>query len=135
MTPDLADLYSGYIDCLNARDWARLGAFVHAEVDYNGARVGLDGYRQMLERDVAAIPDLRFELRLLVVDAATIAARLAFDVTPVGELFGYRVNGQRVRFDENVFYEVEDERMRRVWSVIDKAAIAEQISTIPKGYA
>jgi predicted ester cyclase len=32
-----------------------------------------------------------------------------------------------VRFDENVFYAFEDGKIRRVWSVIDTAAIAAQI--------
>ena len=37
------------------------------------------------------------------------------------------MNGRRVEFDENVFYEIEEGRIRRVWSVIDKDAIRQQI--------
>ncbi|MEC7762441.1 MAG: ester cyclase [Pseudomonadota bacterium] len=127
MTKTTEPMYHGYIDCLNARDWARLGDFVHEDVQYNGTRIGLDGYRAMLERDVAAIPDLRFVIALLVCDASTVAARLEFDVTPVGMLFDLPVNGRRVQFSENVFYEVEGGTIRRVWSLIDTAAIAAQI--------
>ena len=127
MTETTEPLYRGYIDCLNARDWARLGAFVDRDVDYNGTRIGLEGYRAMLERDVAAIPDLRFVIALLVCDARTVAARLAFDVTPAGVLFDLPVNGRRVRFTENVFYEVEAGKIRRVWSLIDTDVIAAQL--------
>ncbi|TIR46278.1 MAG: ester cyclase, partial [Mesorhizobium sp.] len=37
------------------------------------------------------------------------------------------VNGRRVTFAENVFYEIQDGRIREVWSVIDKAAIQAQL--------
>jgi len=37
------------------------------------------------------------------------------------------VNGKRVVFTENVFYEFRDARITRVWSLIDKAAIASQL--------
>lgn len=37
------------------------------------------------------------------------------------------VNGRRVQFCEHVFYEFEHRKIRRVWSVIDEAAIERQI--------
>ena len=128
-TADLCDIYRGYIACLNRRDWAQLGQFVHQAVAYNDAPVGLSGYREMLERDVAAIPDLRFHIQILVCEPPRIASRLLFDCTPMGTLFGVAVHGRRVRFSENVFYEVAHGRIRQVWSVIDKAAIAPQLAS------
>lgn len=124
---ELADLYRGYIDCLNRQDWDRLGDFVHPDVTYNATRVGLDGYRAMLERDFREIPDLVFRIQLLVADPPTVASRLNFNVTPRGEFFGLPINGRQVKFDENVFYEVLDGRFAHVWSVIDKAAIEAQL--------
>ncbi len=128
MTPqDLSDLYRGYIDALNKQDWSRLGRFVHDDVEHNGNRIGLRGYRAMLEGDFRAIPDLHFNIELLVSQPPDIAARLRFDCTPVGSLFGLPVDGRRVRFGENVFYRMSDGKIRSVWSIIDKAAIAAQI--------
>ncbi|MAY62742.1 MAG: ester cyclase [Rhizobiales bacterium] len=124
---DLAAAYRGYIGCLNRQDWDNLGRFVHEDVHYNGTHVGLAGYRNLLEGDFRAIPDLSFNIALLVCDPPHVASRLAFDCTPVGTLFGLPVNGRRVRFDENVFYEYRDGLIREVRSVIDKAAIAEQL--------
>ena len=122
----LRRLYLDYIDCLNQRDWAALGSFVHAAAEHNGTSIGLSGYREMLKSDVAAIPDLFFDVRMLLCDAPFIASRIHFDCAPVGLLFGLPVNGRRVRFDENVFYEIEAGRIRRVWSVIDKDAVRQQ---------
>ncbi|WP_213939370.1 ester cyclase [Pseudomonas sp. dw_612] len=123
----LSDAYRTYIDCLNRQDWSVLGQLLDENVRYNGERVGLAGYRAMLERDFRAIPDLRFVIERLIADPPHIAARLCFDCTPVGELFGVSVNGRRVVFSENVFYEFKDGKICDVWSVIDKAAVAAQI--------
>lgn len=124
---DLSDIYRGYITCLNKQDWANLGQFVHEEAHYNGERIGLSGYRAMLEGDFRAIPDLYFHIELLISEPPRVASRLRFDCTPKGILFGLPVNGRRVSFSENVFYEFRDERIWKVWSVIDKAAIEAQL--------
>lgn len=128
---DLADVYRGYIACLNERAWERLGQFVHEEAHHNGRRLGVSGYRAMLERDYREIPDLHFNVGLLISDPPFIASRLEFDCTPVGAFLGLPVNGTRVSFTENVFYEFLDGRVREVWSVIDKTAIEAQLRTAP----
>ncbi|WP_445680706.1 ester cyclase [Radicibacter daui] len=128
MTKDeLSEKYRAYIDCLNRRDWSRLGDHVVESAEHNGRKFGLGGYRRMLEGDVAAIPDLHFHIDFLIADPPMIGARLLFDCTPRGELFGLPVNGRRVHFTENVFYRFEDGKVAGVWSVIDIAAIRAQI--------
>lgn len=124
---NLSDLYRNYIACLNKQDWPKLGQFVHDEVCYNGQRIGLLGYREMLERDFYEIPDLRFNIQLLVSDPPHIASRLGFDCTPKGKFLGLHVNGKRVSFTENVFYRFQGEKIEQVWSIIDKAAIEAQL--------
>ncbi|MDO9378740.1 MAG: ester cyclase [Nocardioidaceae bacterium] len=124
---DLRASYDAYLACLNARDWDDLGHHVHPDVEHNGQTLGVAGYRSMLEDDVAAIPDLRFDVELLVVQAPRLAARLTFDCTPAGELFGVHVDGSHVRFSENVFYLYRDDKIASVWSVVDRAAVWEQM--------
>ncbi len=124
----LADVYRAYIDCLNEQDWQRLHQFVAGDVVHNDRELGLSGYRGMLERDFEQIPDLRFHIDLLVVDPPRVASRLKFDCRPKGRFLGLDVNGRRVAFSENVFYEFRESRIRRVWSVIDKAAIEAQLN-------
>ena len=124
---ELATTYRDYIACLNAQDWPRLSLFVAHDAVHNGRRFGLDGYREMLENDFREIPDLRFNVELVTCDPPNVAARLAFDCTPVGEFQGLSVNGKRITFAENVFYEFRDGKIAQVWSVIDKAAIEAQL--------
>jgi Predicted ester cyclase len=81
----------------------------------------------MLERDFREIPDLSFQIQLLIAEPPRIASRLAFDCTPKGKFLGLDVRGKRVSFTENVFYDFREGKIAEVWSVIDKAAIEAQI--------
>jgi predicted ester cyclase len=124
---DLSDIYRDYIACLNKQDWPNLEKFVDDDVHYNGRRIGISGYREMLERDFHEIPDLHFSVQLLMSDPPYIASRLGFDCTPRGKFLGLHVNGKRVSFAENVFYRFRAAKIEQVWSVIDKAAIEAQL--------
>lgn len=125
--PPLAERYRSYIDCLNRQDWANLGDFVGGDVVHNDRQVGLEGYRAMLERDYREIPDLRFNIDFLVVEPPHVASRLLFDCRPKGRFLGLAVDGRRVAFAENVIYAFRDGLIRRVWSIVDKAAIEAQL--------
>ena len=124
---DLSEIYRGYIACLNQQDWSKLARFVDENVSRNGQRIGLSGYRKMLERDFSEIPDLHFDIQLLVSDPPYVASRLFFDCTPKGRFLGLSLNGKKVSFTENVFYEFRGNRIVQVWSVVDKAAIEAQL--------
>ena len=122
------DLYRAYIDCLNKQDWALLGRYVDDQVEHNGRLLKLSGYRDMLVKDFEDIPDLRFNIQLLVCEPPRVAARLAFNCSPRGTFLGMKINGRTVSFTENVFYEFKESKIASVWSVIDKSAIEAQLT-------
>ncbi|MBX5239204.1 ester cyclase [Rhizobium sp. NLR22b] len=124
---ELADLYRGYIACLNRQDWPDLGQFVDEDAVRNGRRLGLAGYVAMLVRDFDLIPDLSFNVRMLLIDPPYVACRLGFDCSPKGKFLGLDVNGRHLSFTENVIYEFRGGKIIEVWSVIDKAAIEAQL--------
>lgn len=128
MHQDLLAIYQSYLACLNAQDWESVGTFVDAEVSRNGDALGLAGYRDMLIKDHEAIPDLRFVPVFTVCDQAALGAVLKFDCNPIGKFMGLPINGRRVVFHENVFYEFRNSKIFRVRSVIDKAAIEQQLA-------
>lgn len=128
MTPsDLRDLYRGYIDCLNHQDWSNLGTFIDESGYYNGKLIGLSGYRAMLEKDFREIPDLQFNISVLIAEPPHIASRLDFVCTPASRFMGLDTGGRRISFSENVFYEFSGKKIATVWSVIDKQAIEAQL--------
>ncbi len=125
---ELADIYRAYIACLNRQDWTALGQFVADDAIHNGQPLGLSGYRGMLENDFSEIPDLCFDIQILTCDPPFVASRLAFNCSPKGRFFGLDIDGRKVSFSENVFYDFDGGKIRQVWSVIDKAAIEAQLS-------
>ena len=127
LATSLSDLYRAYIGCLNRQDWAQLGSYVDDEVEHNGRPLKLSGYRDMLVNDFEHIPDLSFNIQILVCDPPRVAARLAFKCSPKGEFLGLSINGCTVSFAENVFYEFKGAKIRSVWSVMDKPAIEAQL--------
>lgn len=124
---DLSAVYRDCIACLNGQDWPKLGQFVRDDVIHSGRRLGLPGYLEMLERDFDDIPDLHFNIQMLISDPPYIASRLGFDCTPKGTFLGLPINGKKVSSSENAFYEFRREKILEVWSVIDKAAIEAQL--------
>ncbi|KPX97806.1 Uncharacterized protein ALO63_02321 [Pseudomonas amygdali pv. mori] len=84
---NLTERYRAYIACLNERRWQDLGDFVD-DVQYNGERISVAGYRAMLENDVRIIPDVRFNIDLLVVEASQVAARLIIQLLAAGAISG-----------------------------------------------
>jgi predicted ester cyclase len=123
----LSQRYRDYIACLNRQDWPNLHTFVADDARHNGRPFGLAGYRAMLERDFEEIPDLQFNIELLICDPPHVASRLRFDCRPKGLFLGLPVKGRRVVFTENVFYRFRDGRVAEVWSVLDKGAIEAQL--------
>ena len=65
---ELSAIYRDYIACLNGQDWPNLGKFVADQACHNGRRIGLAGYRDMLEGDYRDIPGLQFNVQLLISD-------------------------------------------------------------------
>ena len=94
-----------------------------------GERLGLRGYRAMLEADTSAIPDLQFVPELLVADDQVVSCRLFFECSPQRAFLGFEPTGGRISFPEHVFfYRFESRQVVEVWSLIDKETIREQIS-------
>lgn len=124
---DLKQIYLDYIACLNSQDWPNLARFVAPDVTHNMMLLGLSGYRQMLEKNFEDIPDLKFNVEMMMSEPPHLAARLRFDCSPKGSFLGLPINGRHVSFHENVFYQFHDARIVRVLSVLDKVAIEEQL--------
>ncbi|MGO4446309.1 ester cyclase [Mycobacterium sp. 2YAF39] len=128
MNGDLIAIYRDYLACLNDRRWSDLGRFVADDVVHNGRRLGLGGYRAMLESDTHAAPDLQFIPEILVADDHVVSCRLFFRCSPLHTFLGFEPPLGQVSFPEHVFYRFDDRQIVEVWSVIDRETIREQIS-------
>jgi predicted ester cyclase len=128
VSDQLERTYRDYIATLNERRLDDLGQFVHDHLTYNGQQWSLDQYQALLADDVRRVPDLRYEITLLVVGADQVACRLWFDCTPQREFLGIDARGRRVSFAEHVFYGFRANRIESVWSLVDADGIRRQLS-------
>ncbi|WP_433303810.1 ester cyclase [Actinoplanes sp. CA-030573] len=128
MSGQLEEIYRDYLAALNDRRFGDLDRFVHDRLTYNGQEWTRDRYRELLRADVQAVPDLHYEIQLLVVQPDQVACRLWFDCTPRQEFLGIDAGGRRVSFAEHVFYRFRANRIAHVWSLIDTDGIRRQLS-------
>ncbi|MEV4346774.1 ester cyclase [Actinoplanes sp. NPDC049596] len=126
MGDQLEGIYRDYIAALNDRRLDDLGQFVHDRLTYNGEQWSRERYQARLTDDVRNIPDLRYEVQLLVTGPDHVAARLWFDCAPRHEFLGLTPDGRRVSFAEHVFYRFRANRIEHVWSLIDTDSIRRQ---------
>ena len=131
MTNALEQVYRDYIAALNDRRLDELDRFVHDRLGYNGAQWTREDYRARLADDVRNVPDLHYDVQLLVVADDHVACRIWFDCTPQREFLGVPADGRRVGFAEHVFYRFRDGRIAEVWSLIDTDAIRRQLEVSP----
>ncbi|MDX6257825.1 MAG: hypothetical protein QOJ11_4159 [Frankiales bacterium] len=120
--------YLAYLDALNDRRFSDLAEFVHDELTYNDDVLTRQQYADMIAADTMAVPDLRFDVRLLLTSDDVVACRLWFDCTPTGTFFGRAPTGRRIAFCEHVFYRFRAGRIAQVWSLIDRDAVATQLT-------
>jgi predicted ester cyclase len=125
----LEQLYRDYIAALNRRDFNELGQFVHDQLTYNNELWTLSRYQALLAEDVQRIPDLHYEIQLLVTHEDHVACRLWFDCTPRSEFLGIQTQGRNVSFAEHVFYRFREKRIANVWSVVDADSIRRQLGS------
>ena len=123
----LADLYRGYIACLNRQDWPNLHRFVADDARHNGRPFGLAGYAPCSSAISRRSRTSSSTSNSWSANRRIVASRLRFDCRPKGLFLDLPVNGRRVVFAENVFYQFRDGKIAEVWSVIDKAAIEAQL--------
>ena len=120
--------YRRYISYLNNRRLDELDEFLYEELTYNGEPETRADYRARIAGDVAAIPDLYFDVHLIVVGDDQIACRLFYNCTPQSEWLGLQPNGKSISFAEHVFYKFRDGKIYEVWSLLDVPSTAEQLA-------
>lgn len=124
---ELAAFYRRYIGRCNAHDFDALAGFVDAEVEVNGERQGLEGYRAGLQAVVHAFPDYRWEVRHLFVRDRWVSAHFVDTGTHGGAFLGVPATGRRVSTQEFAVYRVTGGKIVEVWVVADNLGLLEQL--------
>jgi predicted ester cyclase len=127
--PDLRELYDRYIAALNARDFDAMDRFIHDEVTLNGRPATRADILAVLRDEVASVPDLRWVLTNLIVDADRLGAQLVNTGTPTKRFVGVDPTGASFDVVEYAVYQVVDGRFKHMAAIHDAETVKRQLGT------
>jgi|GEM_PF-86853 len=128
---ELSAQFRDFITCLNDQSWVILDAFVAEDLIHNGKPLGLAGYRQMFEQLHRELPNLHFDIELLIAEAPLLAARLKFDCGPPVSIPGLPESAVKVVLNENAFYKFRDGKICQIWSTVEAVQERQGDAAVP----
>lgn len=115
----LKRVYRDYIATILAKDLDRLSMYVSDEVVHNGKKLGLEGYKDLISRNIIET-GVRIDIKRLIADEKTVAAVLVFSTqAETKELVGIQLDGAPFSYIENVVYDFEHDKIVEVHSVFE----------------
>ncbi|AYG78335.1 hypothetical protein DWB77_00442 [Streptomyces hundungensis] len=125
---DLRAFYLRYIEALNAHKFDGMDEFINDRTTLNGEPATRDDLIAVQEHDVDAVPDLRWELKELLLDGDRLAAQLVNTGTPVKEWLGVTPTGASFEIVEYAIYQVRNGRFVHMTALHDAGALLWQMT-------
>jgi predicted ester cyclase len=125
---DLREFYLRYIAELNAHRFDQMDEFIDDRTTLNGEPATRDDLIAVQKADVAAVPDLHWELQELLFDGDRLAARLVNTGTPVKEWLGVEPTGASFKITEYAIYQVRNGRFVHMTALHDAAEMLRQLA-------
>lgn len=122
-----------YEDCLNPRRLDRLPDYVSDTFIGSNGEQGPIGFRQTVERMVAAFPDLRFEIKDLFGVGEKACVRWRFEAAQLGPLSGFPPTGKVAAQQGIAIYEANEGKLTRAWLQVDRLGVLMQIGAVKLG--
>ncbi|KAK5082119.1 hypothetical protein LTR05_007262 [Lithohypha guttulata] len=115
----LAEIYRKYIQAICDHDLDSIATFVADGVVHNGAVLGLQGYKDLLLKNIVET-DVQVEIKRLIANDDHVAALLVFTTkTTTLELIGIKLDNHPFSYTENVIYDFRDDKIVEVHSLFD----------------
>ncbi|MFJ9778939.1 ester cyclase [Amycolatopsis sp. NPDC101161] len=125
---DLRAFYLRYLDQLNAHRFDRMDEFIDDRTTLNGEPATRDDLIAVQKADVAAVPDLHWELQELLFDGDRLAARLVNTGTPAREWLGVAPTGASFEITEYAIYRVHNGRFVHMAALHDAGELRRQLA-------
>ncbi|MFR9721912.1 ester cyclase [Streptomyces sp. MS19] len=125
---DLRAFYLRYIAALNAHESDHMDEFIADRPTLNGEPATRDDVIAVQRRDIDAVPDLRWELKELLLDGDRLAARLVNTGTPAKEWLGVTPTGASFEITEYAVHQVRDGRFVHMTALHDAGALHRQLT-------
>lgn len=126
--PTLKSWYLRYVAALNSHALGGMDEFVADDVVLNGDAGTRDDVVALLNHEIDAVPDLRWEVEELLFDRDRIAVRATNTGTPVKEWLGVPPSGASFEIVEYAIYRVRGGRFVQMTSLHDSAELLRQLA-------
>ncbi len=115
----------------NAGDLAAVDELVHPAYAVEGVEHGPDFVRRNVALFRATFPDLVCAIEQMVAEGEWVVVRVTLRGTHLGPLGNIPPSGRPEQMREMVFWQVEEGRLRAIWSVGDALGVRIQIGALP----
>lgn len=119
----------------DAGDVDRFDDYLHPDIivhaPFGLSTQGLEHEKQVWRDAVAAMPDIRHDIQLVLDSGTSIAARAVVSGTPQREFGGIPASGRSFEIDQAVFAEVRDGKIIEAWEIVDTATLMRQLGLLP----
>lgn len=124
-------LVRGYLAAGDAGELDRLGDYLHEGVvvhDPGGSITsGLAHDMQTWRRARKAISGLRHEVKEVIVDGSSVAARVEISGTLIGDFAGVSGDGQEFAVDQAIFMHISEGKADELWAIVDSDGFRAQV--------
>ena len=118
-----------YREAIDERDSSACERLLSVDFVHNGEPRGRAGQRQAVDYFLAAFPDLRNEIELILAEDDLVAAHQRWTGTHKGEFLGVEATGRRVEFTSTAVLRIRDGLIARAWDEVDAAGILQQLGS------
>jgi predicted ester cyclase len=125
---DLREFYLRYLEELNAHRFDGMDRFIADRTTLNGEPATRDDLLAVQKADVAAVPDLHWQLEELLFDGDRLAARLTNTGTPAREWLGVAPTGASFEITEYAIYQIRNGRFSHMTALHDAGELRRQLT-------
>jgi steroid delta-isomerase-like uncharacterized protein len=118
-----------YGEAINERDSGACERLLSEDFVHNGETRGRVGQRQAVDYFLAAFPDLRNEIKLILAEDDLVAAHQHWTGTHSDEFLGVEATGRRIEFSSTAVLRIRDGLIAQAWDEMDSGAIFEQLAS------
>lgn len=116
-----------YREAIDERDSAACERLLSIDFVHNGEPRGRIGQRQAVEYFLAAFPDLRNEIEVILAEDDLVAAHQRWSGTHAGEFLGVEATGRPVAFTSTAVLRIRDGLIAQAWDEMDAAGLLRQL--------
>ena len=99
----------------------------------NGSAMDLAGYREISAGTTAAFSNLKHDIHHIVAEGDRVAVALTFRATHTGPYEGIAATGRTIAIEEISVLQFRDDKVVSEWTVVDLAAVEQQLTVNKAG--